>query len=176
MSGDARRRKATIPGTLTVMVALLTKSKSRDKASSPAREADGAKPLVLVVEDHEDTRFLLNCLLGLYGCRVVEADDGEDAVRLAVDARPDLILMDISLPRLDGFAATRRLRQTHELQDVPIIFLSGHAEASFRAEALARGGDDYLVKPFAPDEIKRIVERHLGERASKEQLSKRDLL
>lgn len=123
-----------------------------------------AKPLVLVVEDHEETCFLLNYLLELRGCRVVEAQNGEDAVRLAMETRPDLILMDISLPRLDGLTATWRLRQTPGLREVPIVLLSGHAEASFRAKALARGGDDYLVKPFALDEIERIIEKHLGER------------
>ncbi len=146
------------------MTAVIAKTKNCADAFNPAGEAESAKPLVLVAEDHEDTRSLLNYLLELYGCRVVEAEDGEDAVRLAVDKRPKLVLMDINLPSLDGLAATRRMRQTSALQGVPIIFLSGYAEASFRAKALAQGGDDFLVKPFAPNEIKRIVERHLGER------------
>ena len=150
------------------MTALLTESKNQREAFRPAREADGAKPLVLVVEDHEDTSFLLSYLLAQRGCRMAEAKNGEDAVRLAVETRPDLILMDVSLPRLDGLAAAWRMRQTPALRRVPIVFLSGYAEASFRAEALARGGDDYLVKPFALGEIGRIIERHLGRRVATE--------
>lgn len=161
MSGYAHRDAGHDFRNSHIMAASHTKLNRADAAAT-VREKGEARPVVLVVEDHEDTCFLLNCLLELYGCRVVEAKDGEDAVRLAADARPDLVLMDISLPRLDGLAATLRMRQMPALQGVPIIFLSGHAEASFRAEALARGGDDYLVKPFTPAEIRRIVERHLG--------------
>ena len=117
---------------------------------------------MLVVEDHEDTRFLLTYYLGVRDCRVMVAKDGEEAVRLAAEAHPDLILMDISLPRLDGLAATQRMRGLAALQEVPVIFLSGHAEESFRAEALARGGNDYLVKPFALRELESILERHIG--------------
>jgi CheY-like chemotaxis protein len=121
------------------------------------------KPLVLVVEDHDDTRFMLEYLLGIHGCRVAVALDGLMAVRLAESQHPDLILMDASLPRLDGLAATRRIRETPALRDVPIIFLSGHAQASFRAVALAAGSDDFIVKPFKLDQLERVLERHLGQ-------------
>ncbi|HYE65416.1 MAG TPA: response regulator [Pyrinomonadaceae bacterium] len=157
------------------MAALFNKSKNQRDAFSPARQAGDTKPLVLVVEDHEDTYFLLNYLLEQRGCRVMEAKDGEDAVRLAIAARPDLVLMDISLPHQDGLAAAWRMRQTDALREVPIVFLSGHAEASFRAEALAQGGDDYLVKPFTLDEIERMIERYLGGRAAKVSSIERDL-
>lgn len=144
--------------------ALLTMSKNQGEALGHGLEADGRRPLVLVVEDHEDTSFLLTYLLHQRGCRVIEARDGEDGVRQALETRPDLVLMDISLPRMDGLAAARQLRQAPALRDVPIVFLSGHAEASYRAEALARGGSGFLVKPFAPAEIERLVETYLGHR------------
>jgi CheY-like chemotaxis protein len=123
-------------------------------------------PLVLVVEDHDDTLFLLTYLLGMRGCRVQVARDGEQAVRMAEAELPDLVLMDISLPRLDGLQATRRMRETESLRTIPVVFISGHAEASFRAQALSQGGDDYLVKPFTVGQIERIVQRFLGESAA----------
>lgn len=120
------------------------------------------RPTVLVVEDHEDTRFLITYLLGARGCAVKVAKNGEEAIRMAEDVRPGLVLMDINLPRMDGLTATRRMRQIAGLKGVPVIFLSGHADASFRAEALAQGGDDYLVKPFALAELERLLERYIG--------------
>ncbi len=125
-------------------------------------QAARVKPLVLVVEDHDDTIFLLKYLLEMRGYRVAIAQDGETAVRMAAEQLPDLILMDTSLPRLDGLAATRRIRELALLHDVPIVFLSGHAEASFRAKALETGGNDYLTKPFEISQLERILERHLG--------------
>jgi DNA-binding response OmpR family regulator len=144
------------------MAKLLSKSKERADAPPVHRQATNAQPLVLVVEDHDDTRFMLEYLLKMRGCRVLVAEDGLMAVRLAESQRPDLILMDASLPRLDGLAATRRIRELAALHEVPIIFLSGHAQPSFRAVALETGGDDYLIKPFKIDQLERVLERHLG--------------
>lgn len=118
---------------------------------------------MLVVEDHDDTRFMLTYLLEKRGCRVALAEDGETAVSLAEQTRPDLILMDASLPRLDGLEATRRIRKTPAVARVPIVFLSGHAQASFRAGALETGGDDFLIKPFEIAQLERVLERHLGD-------------
>lgn len=117
---------------------------------------------MLVVEDHDDTRFMLMYLLERLGCRVALAEDGEAAVRLAEQTHPDLILMDAGLPRMDGLAATRRIRTTPALACVPVVFLSGHAEAAFRAAALETGGDDFLIKPFEIGQLERVLERHLG--------------
>lgn len=147
---------------LTIMTALSRDAKKRTGAFPACIQSPPVQPLVLVVEDHEDTRFLLTYFLGVRDCRVMVAKDGEEAIRMAEETRPDLILMDISLPQLDGLAATQRLRGLAALQDVPVIFLSGHAEASFREQALAQGGNDYLVKPFALRELERILERHIG--------------
>jgi CheY-like chemotaxis protein len=144
------------------MAAFLTGSKKSTNAFPHDGGASRVKPLVLVVEDHEDTCFLLTYFLGVCDCRVMVAQDGEEAVSMAQEARPDLILMDISLPRLDGLMATQRMRAHATLRDVPIIFLSGHAEGSFREHALAQGGNDYLVKPFALGELGCILERYIG--------------
>jgi len=126
------------------------------------RPSGRAKPLVLVVDDNDDTRFLLKTMLELLGLGVVEAGDGECAVQLAESARPDLILMDATLPRLDGIAATRRIRESPALCDVPVVFLSAHAQTSFRDAALAAGGDEYLSKPFALGQLEDVLERCLG--------------
>jgi DNA-binding response OmpR family regulator len=143
------------------MATLLRQSNDRREAAPARRQAKTVKPLVLVVEDHDDTRFMLTYLLRMWGCRVEIAEDGEMAVCLAEQTCPDLILMDASLPRVDGLAATRRIRELAALARVPIVFLSGHAQPSFRAVALETGGNDYLIKPFAIDQLERVLERHL---------------
>lgn len=120
-------------------------------------------PLALIVEDHEDTRFLLRTILEMRGVRIVEADNGETAIALAESLQPDLILMDGTLPLLDGFAATRRIRGLASASDVPIVFLSGHAQPASEARAFAAGCTDYLVKPFAVGELERRLERHLSQ-------------
>jgi DNA-binding response OmpR family regulator len=144
------------------MLSLPHNSNERTDASSDRRQAASNGPLVLVVEDHDDTRFMLEYLLGRRGCRVAVAEDGEMAIRMAGMEYPDLILMDATLPRLDGLAATRRIRQTAALARVPIVFLSGHAQGTFRPVALATGGDDFLVRPFELDQLESVIERHLG--------------
>jgi DNA-binding response OmpR family regulator len=144
------------------MASLLRNSNNRTDAPQGRRQATSVKPLVLVVEDHDDTRFMLEYLLGMRGCRVVVAGDGEMAVRMAETERPDLILMDATLPRLDGLAATRRIREIAALACVPIVFLSGHAQASFRDVVRETGGNDFLVKPFELGQLERVLERHLG--------------
>ena len=89
------------------------------------------QPTVMVVEDFEDNRFMMRRLLEMSGYQVLEAVNGEEAVELAKRERPSLILMDLSLPLLDGLAATRRIRQEAELRDVPIVAVSAHDTADF---------------------------------------------
>ena len=137
--------------------------------SHPARSppAPARPPLVLIVEDHEDTRFMLRVTLEMRGgITVVEAEDGETATALAESLLPDLILMDDTLPLLDGFAATRRIRELASGGDVPIVFLSGHAQPAAAAQAFTAGCTDYLVKPFAPGALELMLERHLARRTS----------
>ena len=100
------------------------------------------------------------------GVSVVEAENGATAIAMAERLRPDLILMDGTLPLLDGFAATRRIRALASASGVPIVFISGHAQPDSEAMALAAGCTDYLVKPFALGELERVLERHLPPRRS----------
>jgi CheY-like chemotaxis protein len=96
------------------------------------------------------------------GVSFVEAENGAAATALAERLRPDLILMGGTLPLLDGFAATRRIRGLASAQGVPIVFLSGHAHPASEAKAFAAGCTDYLVKPFTLGELERVLERHLS--------------
>lgn len=115
---------------------------------------------MLVVEDHEDTRFLLKYLLAVRGFDVAEAENGEEAVDMAERLHPGLILMDVSLPRLDGLSAMRRMRELATLRQVPIIFLSGHAEPAAQARARDAGCDDYLVKPLDIGRLDRVLAQY----------------
>ncbi len=107
-----------------------------------------AAPLkVLVVEDFEDTRAVMRLELEQRGFRVIEATDGKQGVELAARERPDIIIMDIGLPLMDGIEATRRIRGDNSLRDVLIVALTAHHETEYRAQALAAGCDAYLTKP-----------------------------
>ena len=124
-------------------------------------ERDGAGPTILVVEDFEDNRFMMRRLLEMSGYRVVEAVNGEQAVEVAAAERPDLILMDLSLPKLDGLAATRRIRQSGGLGEVPIVAVSAHDTSDFHADALAAGCNEYVTKPIDFDQIESLLKRLL---------------
>src|SRR5918911_2254473 len=99
--------------------------------------SNNRKRTVMVVEDFEDNRFMMRRLLEMSGYRVVEAVNGEQAVETAARVRPDLILMDLSLPKLDGLAATRRIREQAGLARVPIVAVSAHDTTDFHSDALA---------------------------------------
>jgi two-component system cell cycle response regulator DivK len=104
--------------------------------------------LVLIVEDADDVRELVRFVLDTSGYRVLVAIDGEEAVRLAWTERPDLIVMDLNLPVLDGFGAARGIRRIVEMADVPIIAISAHNTRDHRAKAFDVGFDDFLTKPI----------------------------
>ena len=120
-----------------------------------------APPTILVVEDFEDNRFMMRRLLEMSGYRVIEAINGEEAIELARRELPGLILMDLSLPQLDGLAATRRIRQHPELRSVPIVAVSAHDTADFHADALAAGCNDYVTKPIDFDQLEVLLARLL---------------
>src|SRR5918993_2026239 len=123
------------------------------------RNNGGAPPTVMVVEDFEDNRFMMRRLLEMSGYRVLEAINGEEAVELAHRERPQLILMDLSLPQLDGLAATRRIRQHADLRQVPIVAVSAHDTADFHADALAAGCNEYVTKPIDFDQLEHLLSR-----------------
>jgi CheY-like chemotaxis protein len=103
---------------------------------------------ILYVEDNDDNIYVVKSRLSRGGHTVLVALDGEQGVAMALSERPDLILMDLSLPVLDGWEATRRLKAAAETKDIPIIALSAHAMAGDREQALAAGCDDYDTKPI----------------------------
>jgi two-component system cell cycle response regulator DivK len=117
------------------------------------------KKLFLVVEDFEDSRFMMRRLLEMAGFRVVEATDGEQAVKLAVEKRPALILMDLSLPKLDGLTATKIIRRQKGLSELPIVAVSAHDSPESRREALAAGCNEYVAKPIDFDQLKSVLHR-----------------
>ncbi len=112
---------------------------------------------VLLVEDTEDNRMMMRRLLELSGYRVSEAVNGLEAVKVAERETPNIILMDLSLPIVDGLAATRRIRQLPEMAEVPIIAVSAHDTADFHAEALAAGCDAYITKPIDYTELEDLI-------------------
>ncbi len=116
----------------------------------------------LVVEDFEDSRFMMRRLLEMAGYSVLEASDVEQAVKMAVEARPRLILMDLSLPKLDGLAATRQIRRKKGLKRIPIVAVSAHDSPESRAEALEAGCDEYVTKPIDFDLLHEVVQRFVA--------------
>ena len=112
---------------------------------------------VLLVEDTEDNRQMMRKLLEISGYQVVEAVNGVEAVRLAYEERPGIILMDLSLPLIDGLTATRRIRSVPDLSRVPIVAVSAHDTADFHSDALAAGCDAYITKPIDYAELEEIV-------------------
>lgn len=119
------------------------------------------KQLCLLVEDFEDSRFMMRRLLEMAGYGVVEATDGEQAVKLAVQEHPALILMDLSLPKLDGLAATRQIRQQQSIGKTPIVAVSAHDSPESRTEALEAGCDEYVTKPIDFDQLNELLKRFL---------------
>jgi two-component system, cell cycle response regulator DivK len=124
---------------------------------------NGAEKTVLVVEDFEDNRFMMRRLLEMGGYHVIEAINGQEAVTLAERAHPNLILMDLSLPQIDGLAATRRIRQLDGMARVPIVAISAHDTADFRNDALAAGCNEYLTKPVDFDRLENLLRELLKE-------------
>jgi two-component system, cell cycle response regulator DivK len=131
------------------------------EATERMKEAGDSRPVVLVVEDFEDNRFMMRRLLEMSGYRVVEAVNGNQAVEIAESERPDIILMDLSLPMLDGLAATRRIRERNGAGRVPIVAVSAHDSADFHAEALAAGCNEYVTKPIDFDQLVGLLDRLL---------------
>ncbi|HYO62127.1 MAG TPA: response regulator [Pyrinomonadaceae bacterium] len=120
-----------------------------------------SSPTVMVVEDFADTREMMRRFLETGGYAVLEAANGREAVELARRERPSLILMDLNLPVLDGFAATLRIREQEPLREVPVVAVTAHDSAESRAAARAVGCNDYLSKPVTLDQLLSLVERHL---------------
>jgi two-component system, cell cycle response regulator DivK len=120
---------------------------------------------ILVVEDQEDLRAILRDLLSTSGYTVIEAVDGAEAVAKAASERPDLVLMDIQLPVLDGHDATRQIKAQPGFAAIPIIAVSSFAMKGDEERARASGCDDYVTKPYSPIQLLRIIRGFLGEKS-----------
>ena len=105
---------------------------------------------ILVVEDTEDNRQILRDLLGMAGYDMVEANDGAEGVAKATEHRPDLILMDIQMPVMDGYEATRRIKADPDLRRIPVVAVTSYALSGDEEKTRAAGCDAYIAKPFSP--------------------------
>ena len=117
---------------------------------------------VLVIEDTADNRRIMRLLLERAGYTFVEAVNGAEGLEKARSEKPDLILMDIQLPVIDGYEATRRLKADPELKSIPVIAVTSYALAGDEAKTKAAGCDGYVAKPFSPKELLRVVQQFIG--------------
>lgn len=116
---------------------------------------------ILVVEDQADNRKILRDLLTNSGFEVIEAVNGGEGIQLAQSYHPDLILMDIQLPGIDGYEATRRIKEDHNLKDIPIIVVTSYALSGDQKKAYEAGCDAYVAKPYSPREMLARVREYL---------------
>jgi two-component system, cell cycle response regulator DivK len=123
-----------------------------------------SSPTVLLVEDNEDNRTIYTTILRHYGHEVAEAGTGEEGIRLARELQPGVILMDIAMPGIDGWEATRRLKADPQTASIPVVALTAHAMAEDRQRAVDAGCESYLAKPVEPRRVVEEVERLLGRR------------
>ena len=124
------------------------------------------QPLVLVVEDYQDAREMYAAYLQFSGFSVAEAANGIEAIEKTQELLPDIVLMDLALPRMDGWEATRRLKNDERTRHIPIVALTGHALAGHAEGAREAGCDAFVTKPCLPDalvaEIRRLLDHHRG--------------
>ena len=117
---------------------------------------------ILIAEDERDIRDLITFTLGFAGFEVVAASNGEEAVNLARQEIPDLILMDVRMPRMTGYEACALMKADAKLKDIPVIFLSAKGQDSEIQTGLQAGAADYLLKPFAPDQLTERIQSVLA--------------
>lgn len=124
-------------------------------------QKDKSCHLILVVDDNDCNREILNVILSSSGYEVIEARDGLEAVKVAASECPDLIIMDLSMPVLDGFGAVRLLREMPEVREVPVIACTAHDTSTHRLQALAVGFNEFLLKPIDFNQLDFMLERFL---------------
>ncbi len=146
--GEARR----VRGLMTIV-----ETRSSRFPGTPDKAA-GDRRNVLIVEDDENTVFLLKTLLGSKGYQVLQAWDGKQAVEIAETKELDLILLDLQLPRLSGLGVIHRLREKSRFESLPIIIMTGHEPERFQGNAIEAGCDDFLPKPIDLDRLDAILD------------------
>ena len=115
---------------------------------------------ILYIEDNEQNYYLVNVLLNTRGCKVLWAQDGQEGIEKAVQSRPDLILLDIQLPVMDGYEVARRLRSNPELSKIPIVAVTSYAMSGDREKALSAGFNGYIEKPIDPDTFLAQIDKY----------------
>lgn len=121
-----------------------------------------SEALILVAEDERDIRDLIVFTLQIADYKVVEVPNGEEAVKRALEVKPDLILMDVRMPKMTGFEACKALKQQEKTKDIPVIFLSAKGQEAEISTGLDLGAEEYFLKPFAPDELINRVNKILS--------------
>ena len=121
----------------------------------------GLPKKILVVDDNNDSRELVVKVLKNRGYEMIEAIDGEDALEKAVSEKPDLILMDISIPKLNGYEVTKRLKSLEEVKEIPVVALTAHAMKGDRAKAIEAGCEGYISKPINVRELPAQIKSYL---------------
>ena len=135
---------------------MVLNSPASESSSDGESTADRGKR-VLVVDDHRDSAEMLCEVLQVYGYVTRVAHDGPLALQLAESFKPDIALVDISLPQMDGYEVARRIRQLPGLREIKLIALTGHSEAAHRNQSQQAGFDRHLVKPIDPEELRRLI-------------------
>lgn len=130
--------------------------------SAQAFSVARAKPLILVAEDSLDGREMMRTLLRMKGYDVVVAEDGVQAIDVALRNSPNLVFVDVELPRLDGISVARNIHRSPALRNVPIVVVSGHDPSRYEAAALAAGCTDYLMKPIDFERLDAILELNVS--------------
>jgi len=128
--------------------------------------ASSALPTILLVEDFDDTRLMMKMWLVRNGYRVIEAETGEEAISLAQSERPDLIIMDVMMPGMNGLDATQRIRQDRALRRTPIVAVSAYGAEEYRSLALDAGCNEYVSTPFEPQTLADLIKDLLQDESS----------
>ncbi|HEY7498087.1 MAG TPA: response regulator [Vicinamibacterales bacterium] len=134
---------------------------------------ESSNPLVLVVEDYQDAREMYAAYLQFSGYRVAEAANGLEALEKTRELMPDIILMDLALPKMDGWEATRRLKADERTRHIPIVALTGHALAGHAEGARQAGCDAFVTKPCLPDALVTEIQRMLSVRRGEQTTARR---
>ena len=137
-------------------------SKTKKQSDFKVSMRDG-KPTILVVEDYADTREMMRLMLDMLGYYVIEAEDGAQAVKMTLEKHPDLILMDINMPIMDGFQASAQIRRQPGSANIPIIACTARNQWEWRNKAISAGCNDFMSKPLNFDELEIILHRHLDD-------------
>lgn len=139
------------------------KQVTKNVTASQTNSGDALQPMILIVDDDDDLRAMVEVILTGRGYRVVGASSGAQAYAVAVVETPDLILMDIGMPDVDGLSTVWRMRENSTLVEVPVVIITAYDSYDLRSEAASAGCKGYLTKPFEPNQLRDVVQQILEE-------------